>query len=135
VRPLDDGASTQGGHARRRGAQDSAAGPFPLLMLGRSSADNLGCSLVAARGEGSEGEQNWTLGFMGANAGFVPPDSTCGRWMKMDGSRRADRPVRPRWENKILAQAHDAAYARCVLLYKKRPWADFVSGPNSIYEQ
>jgi hypothetical protein len=108
---------------------------FPLLALGRSSAGNLGRSLVAARGEGSERERNWTLGFVGTDAGFVPSDSARGRWMKMDGSRRADRPARPRWENKIPAQAHDAACARCVLLHEKRPWADFVSGPDSSYEQ
>jgi hypothetical protein len=55
--------------------------------------------------------------------------------MKMDGSRRADRSARPKWENKIPAQAHDVAYARCVLLHEKRPWADFVFGLDSSYEQ
>jgi hypothetical protein len=38
-----------GGHARWRGAQDGASGTFPLLALGRSSADELGRSLIAAR--------------------------------------------------------------------------------------
>jgi hypothetical protein len=108
---------------------------FPLLALGRSSAGNLGHSLVAVQGEGSEGERNWTLGFVGADASFVPPDSARGHWMKMDGSRCADRSVRPRWENKIPAQAHDAACARCVLLHEKRPRADFVFGLDSSYEQ
>jgi hypothetical protein len=70
-----------GGRACRQGAQDGASGLFPFLSLGRSSTGNLGRSLVAARGEGSEGE-----GFVGADAGFVPPDSARGRWMKMDGS-------------------------------------------------
>jgi hypothetical protein len=70
-----------------------------------------------------------------ADAGFVPLDSARGRWMKMDGSRRADRPVRPRWENKIPSQAHDAACAWCVLLHEKRSWANFVSKLDSSYEQ
>jgi hypothetical protein len=38
-----------GGRARRRGAQDGVSGSFPLLALGRSSADELGHSLVVAR--------------------------------------------------------------------------------------
>jgi hypothetical protein len=124
-----------GGRARWRGAQDGASDPFPLLAMGLSSVGNLSRSLIVARGEGSEGEQNWTLGFMGADTGFVPPDSACGHWMKMDGSRRADRLARPRWENKIPTQAHNTACTRCVLLHEKRPWADFVSGPDSSYEQ
>jgi hypothetical protein len=37
-----------GGRARRRGAQDGTSGSFPLLALGRSSADELGRSVVAA---------------------------------------------------------------------------------------
>jgi hypothetical protein len=38
-----------GGRAHRRGAQDGASGTFPLLALGRSSADELGRLLAAAR--------------------------------------------------------------------------------------
>jgi hypothetical protein len=37
-----------GGHACRRGAQGGASGSFPLLALGRLSADELGRSLAAA---------------------------------------------------------------------------------------
>jgi hypothetical protein len=99
-----------GGRAHQRGAQDVASGPFPLLALGHSSAGTLGRLLVAARGEGSEGERNWLLGFMGVDADFVPSDSAHGHWMKMDGSRHADRPGRPRWENTFLALAHDEAW-------------------------
>jgi hypothetical protein len=39
------------------------------------------------------------------------------------------------WDNKIPARAHDAACAQWVHLRKKMPWADFVSGPFSSYEQ
>jgi hypothetical protein len=38
-----------GGSARRRGAQDGASVSFPLIALGRSSADELGRSLAATR--------------------------------------------------------------------------------------
>jgi hypothetical protein len=38
-----------GGRAHRRGAQDGASGMFPLLVLGHSSADELGRSLAAAQ--------------------------------------------------------------------------------------
>jgi hypothetical protein len=38
-----------GGRARRRGAQDGALGLFLLLVMGHSSADELGRSLAAAR--------------------------------------------------------------------------------------
>jgi hypothetical protein len=38
-----------GGSARRQGAQDGASVSFPLLALGRSSADELGHSLAAMR--------------------------------------------------------------------------------------
>jgi hypothetical protein len=38
-----------GERACRRGAQDGALGSFPLLALGRSSADELSHSLTAAR--------------------------------------------------------------------------------------
>jgi hypothetical protein len=72
---------------------------------------------------------------MGADVSFVLPDSARGRWIKMDGSQRVDSPAWPRWENKIPAHAHDAACVRCVLLHEKRPWGDFVSGPDSSYEQ
>jgi hypothetical protein len=37
------------GRAHRRGAQDGASGTFPLLALGRSSVDELGRLLAAAR--------------------------------------------------------------------------------------
>jgi hypothetical protein len=49
--------------ARRRGAQDDVTCPFPLLALGRLSADSLGRSLVEAWVEESEGEGKWALGF------------------------------------------------------------------------
>jgi hypothetical protein len=38
-----------GGRTHRRGAQDGASGTFPLLALGRSSDDELGRLLAAAR--------------------------------------------------------------------------------------
>jgi hypothetical protein len=38
-----------GGRAHQRGAQDGTSGSFPLLALGRLSADELGRSLAAAR--------------------------------------------------------------------------------------
>jgi hypothetical protein len=38
-----------GGRAHRRGAQDGASGTLPPLALGRSSADELGRVLAAAR--------------------------------------------------------------------------------------
>jgi hypothetical protein len=38
-----------GGRAHQRGAQDGASGTFPLLALGRSSADELGRLLATAR--------------------------------------------------------------------------------------
>jgi hypothetical protein len=40
---------SNGGRAYRQGAQDGASGTFPLLALGRSSADELGRLLAAAR--------------------------------------------------------------------------------------
>jgi hypothetical protein len=52
-----------GERACRRGAQDDSTCPFPLLALGRLSADSLGRSLVAAWVEESEGEGKWALGF------------------------------------------------------------------------
>jgi hypothetical protein len=41
---------------------------------------------------------------MGADAGFVPPDSARGRWMKMDGSRRVMRAVRAIAREKAMGQ-------------------------------
>jgi hypothetical protein len=80
--------------ARRRGAQDGTSGPFPLLALGRSTAGNLGHSLVAARGEGSEGERmNARVSGDGAGTGFDLPGSTRARPMGMDGRRLTDRVV------------------------------------------
>jgi hypothetical protein len=78
--------------ARRRGAQDGASGPFPLLALGRSTAGNLGHSLVAARGEGSEGERmNVRVSGDGAGIGFDLSGSTRDRPMGMDGRQLTDR--------------------------------------------
>jgi hypothetical protein len=49
--------------------------------------------------------------------------------MKMDGSRRADRLARPRWENAFPAQAHDEAW--CV----ERAVRERADGPVLSYEQ
>jgi hypothetical protein len=81
-----------GGHARRRGAQDGASGPFPLLVLGRSTAGNLGRSLVAARGEGSEGERvNARVSGDGVGTDFDLSGSTRDHPMGMDRRRLTDR--------------------------------------------
>jgi hypothetical protein len=81
-----------GGHARRRGAQDGASGPFPLLALGRSTAGNLGRSLVAARGEGNEGERvNARVSGDGAGTDFDLSGSTRDHPMGMDRRRLTDR--------------------------------------------
>jgi hypothetical protein len=63
-------------------------------VLGRSTAGNLGHSLVAARGEGSEGERmNARVSGDGAGTGFDLPGSTRARPMGMDGRRLTDRVV------------------------------------------
>jgi hypothetical protein len=58
--------------------------------------------------------------------GFVRAEKSCDRRIQMSSYRWSGL-NRPRWESKIPAQAHDAAYTRCVLLREKRPWTDSIS--------
>jgi hypothetical protein len=109
-----------GGRARRRGAQDGASGTFPLLALGRSSADDLGRSLAAARKREQRERVSARVHARGAGTilfGRIPRVVVGCRWMAHDYRTES----RPRWETAFPAQAHDEAWRaeRAV-----REWAD-----------
>jgi hypothetical protein len=95
-----------GGRAHRRGAQDGASGTLPPLALGRSSADELGRLLAAARKRERRNQVNARVSMRASarfcSVGFLVRSLDANGWLTITGlshdpgGKRLSRP-RPRW--------------------------------------
>jgi hypothetical protein len=91
----------KGGRAHRRGAQDGASGTFPLLALGRSSVDELGRLLTAARKREQRERVSARVSARAStrfcSAGFLARPLDADGWLTITGPSRGPGGKRLSW--------------------------------------
>jgi hypothetical protein len=145
-----------GGRAHRRGAQDGASGTFPLLALGRSSADELGRLLATARKrerrERVSARVSARASVRFCSAGFLARPLDVDGWLTITGpshgpgGKHLSRPrprLRPGAQDALSASGPTGRFSLWAewrpgtrsAVCASGPWAVFVFGLNFSCEQ